>query len=783
MEKSGFYTDEPVESQTRLRDIFENYRAYWKWFVVGIALSMALTYLYTRYSRPLYEAKASVLIRDDEKGSTLSELSAFDDLNLLKGKNNIDNEMEVMRSRRLLTMVTTELNLNVQFFSQEGPLEHELYSHKPLKISFIDGDSSMHRARDKFTVTILSASELELSGAAGITSGKKKFGERIRANFGHFILTPGWPDKALKGKTIRVTITPVSEIVDYYRGQIRIEAVNEDANVIGLSLTDPSGRKAEDIVNKLIGKYNADAVTDKNQVAASTAAFINERIAFITRELSDVELSAEAFKTRNQLVDVTSEAGLFLSNGSENEKEILSSGTQLRLTEYMYDYLRDQKAFTDLVPANVGIADASIVEMTETYNKLVLERNRLLKSSSEKNPVIVNLDEQLYSLHRNLKESLNNLKVSLSMKLRALEGEENRINSQIASVPKYEREYRIIQRQQQIKESLYLYLLQKREETAISLAVTVANAKIIDQAYSDGNSVSPKKRVVYGIGFFAGIFLVIVIVYIAGLLDTKVKGRKDLEGLGIPYLGDVPLVPDKDNKLVTLHDNSQLSEALRIVKTNLSFMAAASENDAKVLFVSSTIGYEGKSFTAMNLAATFALSDKKVLLMGLDLRNPKIEDYLGIRPQFGVTNYITDPSLTADQLVVQLPGYSSYFVISSGPIPPNPAELLASDRLKMLLASVREQFDVIIVDTAPVGLVADTLVVTEHSDLTIYVVRNNYLDKRMLRIPEHLFATRRISNMALLLNGVNNRIDAGYGYGYGYAYGKIPAPKKRRRGF
>lgn len=767
-----FRQEQSPESPTRLRDLLDTYLAHWKWFVVGVLLSLVCAYFYTRYSLKLYEVKASVLIKDDQKGNVLSEFSAFEDLNIVDGNNNLDNEIEILKSRRLMSRVVDELDLNVYYLVEEGPIEKEYYRNKPITISFMEGDSSVYGKSADFFVNILSETDIELMDADHTVLRKGKFGTQLESPVGRIVITPTpFTYTRFLNRAVRVKLIPFQKVVDYYQKQVQVQPINTDANVIDLRLVDPSREKGIDIVNTLIGKYNADAINDKNAVASNTARFINERINFVTQELSDVESAAEQFKTKNQLVDVVSEAGLFLADGSENHKSIVETNTQLKLVEYMCDYVENLHNPAELVPANIGITDASIVEMTETYNKLVLERNRLLKSSSDKNPVIVNLDEQLYSLNRSLKASLNNQKVSLSMKMKSLTKQDDLINSKIASVPKYEREYRVIQRQQQVKESLYLYLLQKREETGISLAVTVANAKIIDDAYSDGVVVSPKKKIVYGIAMLIGMLIIISIIYIRGLINTKVQGKQDLDKLNIPYVGDVPKIDTKEQLVVKPNDNSPITEAFRLIRTNLSFMMGTPTDKAKMLFVTSTISKEGKSFLTLNLAATYALSEKKVLLVGLDLRAPKLQEYLDIRVNYGVTNFITNPNLTLDDLLVDLPGYNGMQIITSGPIPPNPAELLASHRVKELFDAAKEQFDLVIVDTAPMGLVADTLLLTEYADLFLYVVRNKYLDKRMLQIPENLFRQKRVRHMALLLNSVDHKRDLGYGYGYGYGYG------------
>jgi tyrosine-protein kinase Etk/Wzc len=527
--------------------------------------------------------------------------------------------------------------------------------------------------------------------------------------------------------------------------------------------------KAAAILDNLIHQHNLDAIADKNQVSRNTAEFINDRIKFITGELSTVEEEAEQFKTTHRLVDVESEAKLFLQTGTESAVNILEANTQKVLADYMYDYVVKNDKPGDLIPANLGLSEENVGNMIGEYNKLVLDRNRILRNSSESNPVVQSLDGQLNGIRKSIKESLNNFREALDIRIRELMKQETGINSKIADVPRYEREYRIIQRQQQIKETLYLYLLQKREETNIALAVTVANAKVIDRAYSKKEPVSPKRKIIFLIAVAIGLAIPLIVLYIRDLLDNKVHGKRDIDRTGIPFLGDIPLAETSDKVVLARGENSSVAEAFRLLRTNVDFMLGSTKKKGNTIFLTSTLSKEGKSYIAMNLATSIAISGKKVLLIGLDVRAPKILQYFGLEDKYGLTNFVSDRDVQLSSVIIKAPGTDHLDLLPSGTIPPNPAELLMHPRIAEMFEMVKGMYDYIIVDTAPIGMVTDTLLLSDYADAFVYVVRAYYLDRRLLSVPTDLYREKRLPNMAILINGTDKQ--KGYGYGYGYGYG------------
>lgn len=773
MHQEHYHIPEEEGKDGNVKDLLQRYLRNWKWFLLSLTVCLVAGFVYLRYQAPMYDVSATILIKDDKKGTVPSELSAFEDLGILKGSNSIDNEIEILKSRSLMQRVVNELKLNVSYFSYGRPIEHERYSTTPVRISW-SFDDSLGVFEGNWLLNAESATQFTLkNGTTEEVLGKYHFGDSVQTGSGKIVFarTPYFTDTYLN-KNFRVVVNPVGRTVDGYLNALKVEPVNKNSSAIMISLRNSLPDKAVAIVNNLIKQHNLDAIEDKNEVSRNTANFINERIKFITSELSDVETEAEGFKTKNKLTDISSEAELFLKTGSESEMSLLEAGTQLKLVEYMYDDLQKRSSPADLIPANLGLQDVAIAATIGDYNKLVLERNRMLRNAGEKNPVIENIDTQLLGMRASLKESLMNLKTALVIKMKELNRQEGGINSKIASVPRYEREFRVIQRQQQIKEALYLYLLQKREETNIALAVAVSNTKIVDAAYENDKVVAPKRQVIYLISLLGGILLPVLVFYLIDMFDTKVHGRKDIDQLRLPFLGDIPLSDSPEKLVVSRGDNSGIAEAFRLLRTNVDFMLGSAQTTGRTIFVTSTVGKEGKSFVALNLAASLAISGKKTLLVGMDLRAPKILKYLNLADKRGLTDFVMSGDLDPNGYVFSPKEIDGLNILPSGSIPPNPSELLMNERIAALFAALRDNYDYIIVDTAPIGMVTDTLLLNPYADAFVYVVRANYLDKRLLSIAESAFREKRLANMAVLLNGSDHSKGYGYGYGYGgYGYG------------
>jgi capsular exopolysaccharide synthesis family protein len=616
-----------------------------------------------------------------------------------------------------------------------------------------------------------------------VVLGDKKvfrYGELIKTQYGGLIIEKSINKKyEFKDgeKSITIVISPLENVVENFRSRLKVTPLSKTSSVVELSIVDPVTKKAEIFLDNLVQIYNEDAVADKNFISENTSQFIANRLKLITEELDGVEQDVERFKKSNNLTDIESEAKLFIEGSSEYSNKAIEAEIQLNVVSSLLDYMK-RSTNSDLLPTNIinGSSDAS--GLIVSYNQLILDRNRILKSATEVNPTVVKLDQEISSLKSNVYSSLARLQSNLNIQKRDLHSNENVLNSKIGKIPVQERQFRVIARQQKVKEELYLYLLQKREETAISLSATEPNARVIDAAKASKIPVAPKKNIIYLAALLLGLLVPFGVIYLMDLLDTKIKSRLDLDGkTAIPFIGDVP-TSDSPSEIIKSESRTSSAEALRIIRTNLEFMVSkVADNQAKTIFLTSTFPKEGKTFVSVNLAATFALSGKRVLLIGMDIRNPKLDEYLAL-PDYGVTNYLSSNDLKIEDLVVKQKGFENFYVLPAGIIPPNPAELLMSKKVDLFFNALKAQYDYIIVDTAPVSLVTDTLLIAKHADCFIYVARANFLEKRMLSIPNGLFKERKLPNMCMLLNDTDSTKGYGYGYGYGVAVKKVSWYKK-----
>ncbi len=774
MEEELKYTEVEID-EINIKELIYRYLENWKWFLLSIIVCLGLGYTYLSYQVPQYEASAKILIKDEKNGgSIIDESSVFEDLGLLKGGKNIDNEIEVLKSRSLMISAVKSLHANIFYYSYGRPIYHEKFKDTPIEVNCLNSDTNnCNQGMGNWIIYPLNNSKFQLSNAGTkAILGEFYFGQTIQTPEGKLRFnSTKYFNSSLLNKPFKVNILPIEIAANLYLKNLEVSPVNKTASVLNISLKCPIPIKAVEIVNRIIKQHDLEEIEDKDIVSKNTSEFISERIKFISQELGEVENDVENYKKNNKLTDITSESELFLQSGNESEKKIIELGSQLKLVEFMLEDLTKRNNPMQLIPSNLGLQDMSIANLISEYNKIILESGRMVKNSGVKNPLVENYQKQISELKTSIKESLENLKNTLEINIAELNKRESLINNRIASVPKFEREFRNIFRQQQIKETLYLYLLQKREETNITLAGKVSNTKIIDPAFSSGAMISPKKNVVYSSMFFLGFILPFIVIYIKDLLDTKVQSKLDLDKYRIPQLGDIP-ISDGSNPFINQDNNSVHSEYYRSLRTNVRFLCEASTNKSKVVFITSTISKEGKTYISINLSTSFALSDKKTLLIGFDLRHPKIAEYLNLNEKKGITNFLIDKSSKIEDFIIKKNDDILLFdVLLSGPIPPNPSELLMHKKIEAIFNYARENYDYILVDTAPVGLVADTLLLNEFADCSVYVVKANYLDKRMLHIANDLNKSKRLTNIAFLLNGRDtSAISYGYGYGYGYSY-------------
>ncbi len=740
------------------------YSQYWKWFVFSALFFLSVSFIYLRYYIVEYGVNSTILIKDEKKGGS-SEFSAISDMNLFSSKNSVDNEIAILKSRTLSQNVVAGLDLDISYFSQDRLVNVEFYKDSPIKILFYNKSKNYNKINKQLTIKVESDTNYSLSENNTEIFNEYIFGQKVTNELGTFTIIKNNVFSKNELPTISIVKSSLESTANDFRGSLTISLVDK-TNVINLSNTDPIPQRGLDFLDEVVNQYNLDAIRERNQIANFTKDFIDLRLQIITKELGGVEQQQEIFKKTRNLTSLEADSELSLAQATDYDRSILNIETELKVSEFMLNQISKMKP-NELIPANIMSSKEGSNGGVDQYNTLVLERRRQLKSATEDNPMIKNMDSQLLSVKLNIIEGLKNKQKDLKINVLDLSNTRAHFDNKVGKVPTNDRFYNEIARQQHVKESLYLYLLQKREETELSLAASSPKAKIIDKAYLSG-PVSLNKLVFYLVAFAIGIFIPFGILFLINFLDTKIKSRKDIVGkVSIPYLGDLPRSNDNED-IIKVNSRSSSAEAIRMIRTNLEFMLAhVTKNKCKTIFITSSISKEGKTFCAVNLATTIALSEKKVLIIGMDIRNPKLDTYIDL-PSKGLTNYLSKEDGTINDFIVKVNAIPNLYALASGVIPPNPVELLMNDKINVMFDELKLQFDYIIVDTAPVSLVTDTLLIAKNADAFIYVMRANYLEKRMLQFAETLYKEGKLPNMCILLNDTENSKTSGYGYGYGY---------------
>ena len=775
------------EQGVNLADVFLYLASKWKWFLLSVAVLGGLSWYHWAKSPLVYYRSATVIIKDPSSKTSTAGLDRFDNF---INKVNVANEILQFRSKRLMREVVTRLHADVSYTVQDGLRRTELYTSSPVAVRFPDASPEQPLG---LTVTAKDKGHVQLNGFQGFgpsAEGRSltvRLGDTVSVSPGLRVVVTATNDYGTgwQGRPVEVRKSPLDAVADRYRNSIGIQQEEEESSILTLSVKDNSAARAEDVLNMLITVYNEEAIKDKNQVAVNTADFINERLIIISRELGGVETELEDFKRTNLVVDLGATTGYTMGDAQKYGTEALELETQLRLAQYIRDYLTDPSKETGLIPSNTGISDMNIENQITLYNTAKLKRDRLLGESSENNPVVLELNNSLRSMKQSIIRAVDNLIVSLDVKRQDATARERRAQGRVLSIPRKEREMLSIERQQKIKESLYLYLLNKREENALSQAMADNNARVIDSADGPSGPVAPNRNRMLALGVLSGLFLPGVVFLCILFMDTRVRSRKEIEGaLTVPFLGTIPY--DRKRKGADLTEGeadggSAVSEAFRVLRTNMSFMSRKGSSQQVVTFTSFNEG-AGKTFVARNLALSLTYAKKRVVLLDLDIRKGTLSRHFGAG-HVGVTNYLADPSLTVDDVIQHLEAFD---IVPAGAVAPNPAELLMDERLDSLVSELRSRYDYVVADNVPVGLIADASIANRIADLTLFVVRAGRLDRRQLPDIERLYADHKLRNMAVVLNGVDHHGNGygygygRYGYGYGYGYGKKHKHSRRK---
>lgn len=780
---------EQSEEQVNIQELLFRYLIHWPWFVVSIIICIACAWGYLRLTTPIYNISATVLIKDEKKGGGASMSSDLEKIGLegfISSSSNVDNEIEVLRSKSLAREVVNNLGLFVTYMDEDEFPSKELYHTSPVLVSLT------HQEADKLPGRMEINMILQPTGALGvqITVGEKEYRkqfDKLPAVFptdegtvaffaNNDTLSAVCPENITKERHITAFINRPFSVLKEYVNSLSIAPTSKTTSVVVISLENTNTRRGRDYINKLLEMYNINANNDKNEVAQKTAEFIDERIGIISKELGSTEQDLENFKRSAGITDLSSEAQIALTGNAEYEKKRVENQTQINLVMDLQRYMKGNEY--EVLPSNIGLQDAASAGAIDRYNQMLVERKRLLRTSTENNPTIINLDTSIRAMRTNVQATLDATLKGLQITKEDLAREASRYSRRINDAPTQERQFVSIARQQEIKSGLYLMLLQKREENAITLAATANNAKIIDEALADDNPISPKKTIVYLAALVLGVGLPVGVIYLIGLTKFKIEGRADVEKLtSLPVVGDIPLADEKTGSIAVFENqNNLMSETFRNVRTNLQFML---ENGKNVILVTSTISGEGKSFISANLAISLSLLGKKVVIVGLDIRKPGLNKVFNIpKKEHGITQYLTNTTANLMDFVQPSDINKNLFILPGGTVPPNPTELLARGGLEKAIETLKANFDYVILDTAPVGMVTDTLLIGRVADLSVYVCRADYTHKAEFTLINELAENNKLPNLCIAVNGLDlNSRKYGYYYGYGkygkyYGYGK-----------
>ena len=759
-------------------DLFIYMLSKWKCFLLSIVLCGGVAWFLYARAPLVYFRSATVIIKDPSNKTSTAGLDRYDNY---INRVNVANEILQFRSKRLMREVVQRLHVDVSYQVKDGLRYNELYARSPVTVSFID---VLPKQSVALTVTPVDKKSVSVV-VPGLTKDEAPKHYTVKMNDTVTIcpnvrisVTPtNFYADSWQGVPIRVRKNPLDAMIAYYRASVGIRQEEEESSILTLSLKDSSPVRAEDVLNMLITVYNEEAIKDKNQVAVNTANFINERLIIIENELGSVESDLESFKRDNQIVDISSAAGMYMTESQKYNTDAMELETQIRLADFIKDYLTDPTKETDLIPANTGLADMNIESQINLYNSAKLKRDRLMDDSSENNPVVEELNNSLRAMKQTIIRAVDNLIVSLNVKREDAQSREMRAQSRVSSIPTKERNLLSIERQQKIKESLYMFLLNRREENALSQAMADNNARVIDSADGGNAPISPRRNRILLLGVLVGIALPGVTFLMLLFMDTRIHSRKELEeSLSVPLLGEIPLDKEETKRrkgkkhaaqLMSEPNDGIVPEAFRILRTNMAFMAKKDKPMQVITFTSFNEG-AGKTFISHHLALSLVRAKKRVVLLDLDIRKGMLSHRFGSH-KMGVTNFLADNSLTVEDIIRS---QETFDLIPCGSIAPNPAELLMDERLDELIAALRARYDYIIADSVPIGIIADATITNRIADLTLFVVRAGKLDRRQLPDVEKLYQDKKLQNMALVLNGIDpHRRGYGYGYGYGYSYG------------
>lgn len=786
----------PAESNgMNLKSIVAVVLSKWYWFLLSLAITLSAAAFYLMSTPPVYTRTAALLIKDDGKNGSPNTSVDMSDLGFINSSTNLDNEIHTLKSPTLMRIVVERLRLNDIYSTREGFRDVNLYHRTPVTFISLDSVETPAITFD-FEADKQGKVEIEninIGGEGNYTDIKANMGDTVKLGNHRFaVVRPSWDASGYTGKSLHYAHLPVKGIAKGLAAQVIAALGSDKSSIINLTISRPSVEEADDILRTLIQVYNERWIQDKNQIAVSTSRFIDERLGVIERELGNVDSDISSYKSAHLLPDVEAASSMYMSQSSEAQRAISDLNNQISVAEMVRRELMGD-SYDQPLPTNTGIVNADIQSAIGQYNAIVIERNRLLETTSDKNPVVRDRTQALGTLRGNIIASINSYIATLRAQMGNAQRMASAATSRIAANPNQAKYLLSVERQQKVKESLYLFLLQKREENELTQAFTAYNTSMLEEPDGSTAPTSPQKGMIFLIAAIIGIVVPLAVIIIREMLDTKIRGRKDLSSLTIPYLGEIPTAFKKargfdrfdkkkreiKKKKIVVEDQNRdsINEAFRVLRTNLEFFdtqgGEAANGRGQVIAVTSANPGSGKTFISVNLAKVLAIKGKRVLLIDCDLRKGSLSRIFG-NPAAGITDYLIGRADVADILNRSVDSTPGLDLIGLGAVPPNPAELLASEKLDRLVAAMKEEYDFIVIDCPPVEIVADAKVINRLADMTVFVVRAGLLEKDELEGIQEYYDRGRYRNMAILLNGTD--IYSGYGYHrygrhYGYRYG------------
>ncbi len=786
MNNENNISDSSFDNESLKKEVIK-YLRYWRWIVLCLILSISICVIYVKYSSKIYQTNAKIkILKKKDSGLDLSGLVGSSPL-FDMSKINLENEIQILKSRRITEKVIDNLNLTTYCYISQKFKDEEIFGDQiPFKVNWLNSETLNLRENpiDVFVFKSLDEQSFNISMLDKSYNKNFNYGQEINIDGYNFALhkNPTYKKDEKEGENkIYFTYIKKQNIISQLLQQIKVEPVGERSEVLEIKISGQNTLKNEAILDDLIQKFNNDGINDDKDIALRTEEFITERLKVLVNELDTVETNLVDYKSDNNIADLDSGAEFVFQSFSAADQNNAKLQNQIEIAKYIKNDINSKSKYT-LLPANVGLENDNTNALINKYNELIQERNKLLTSSTSQSPLLIVLSEELDSLFKNINTSLDNYVKSLEISIKNISNREQKFSNTIGAIPENEKMIRSIERQQIVKERLYIFLLQKKEEAALSAAITAPTAKVVDYAHSDLIPISPKSKIIYLAGLIIGLSVPIGFLYLKFLLDTRISNKSQVENqLKLPIIGEIPLNKEYNGKIIKPTDNSSLAESFRILRTNLNyFITNKKENsDSKVFFSTSSTKGEGKTFTAINTASVLASNNHKTLLIGCDLRNPQLHNYLEVpKDSVGLSSYLVDRDVKLDDIKLKHNFDINFDVIISGEIPPNPSELLNNGRFEELLKEAKEKYDYILVDTAPTMLVTDTLTIFEHADIIIYMVRTNFTELKVLNHIKELKEIKKLKNIAIAINGVNTKKGYDYNYGYGYGYSEDVKKKK-----